>query len=83
MNIDQEILIAERISCKLTRNCKNIPGETREVRELRTTICPPFQRIASVKVFTGQFEILLDFICECLREIAIASCEVDLLRRGF
>jgi hypothetical protein len=27
-----------------------------------------------------ELEVLLNFVCECLREISVAGCEINLLR---
>jgi hypothetical protein len=69
------------ISCELTRNWKNIPCKTREVRELWTVTSPLSQWITSIKIFTRELEVLLNLVCERLRKVSVARCEIDLLRR--
>ena len=63
-------------------NQKNISRKPREVGKLRTTPSPPLQGITSVEVFVWEFEILLNFICKCLRKVSAARCEINFLMRS-
>ena len=81
-NISNWQLNSEKKSiCELTRNWKNIPGKTWEVKELWTATSPPLQWITSVEVLTRELEVLLNLVCERLK-VSVAGCEIDLLRRA-
>ena len=67
---------------ELTRNRKNIPRKTREIRELRAVTSPPLQWITSIEIFTRELEVLLNLVCKRLRKVSVARCEVDLLGRA-
>jgi hypothetical protein len=40
------------------------------------------QRITNIEIFTWGLEVLLNLICERLRKVSIARCEVNLLGRA-